>query len=201
MVRISRNNLSFELIAELERISTIGDVIGSVDTYAHLPQKNNKFVDENNLPLPGLNLVSTVTQIMPHDLIVVNDASEQTDGENLNAIYEAGTTKTAGDDIVWTFLYSIHVPTPPEVHVPIRTKGLAADFTMDMYTATVKPEVTGTCYTAATNNRLSVEVYINGLNEPNWTIQNVSGKYVLTLTGYPYTGWTSDDSLEVYAWV
>jgi hypothetical protein len=184
MVRISRNNLSEALKGELDRLSTIGDVIGGVDFYGNMPANNL------NISGGGLSLLPSVSQIKKHDLIIVADATE--DSHGLNAIYEADTAETAGDDVAWVFVYNMETP---QVYVPVRTSVLTSNVPAVVGT----PPVLSTTVKAAWDaNPASVEVLINGLSETGFTIDS-SRK--LQLTGYTVDGWTSADTVEVFAWL
>jgi hypothetical protein len=184
MVKVSRNNLSPALQAELDRLATLGDLIGGCDTFEHLPTTNDVISGA------GLTFIASLTEIDDHDLVMVADASG--DSHGINAIYEASTTTTGGAAVTWTFVYNMNVPV---VNVPVRTSVLSSDIATAVATP---PAVAVAVKNAWTANPLSVEVYVNGLNEPDFTIDTNSK---LQLTGYTADGWTIDDSLEVYAWL
>ena len=184
MVRISRNNLSAALKGELDRLSTIGDVIGGVDVYDHLPATNTAVSGT------GVSLLPSVTRIKAHDLVIVSDATDDSNG--LNAIYEADTTATAGAGVTWTFIYNMETP---QVHVPVRTGVLTSNVPAVVGT----PPALSTAVKAAWDaNPASVEVLINGLSETGFTL---SSDRQLQLTGYTADGWTAEDTVEVFAWL
>jgi hypothetical protein len=58
------------------------------------------------------------------------------------------------------------------------------------------PVVSDACYAAYTESPSLVEVYVNGLLETGFTIDTTAK--TLTLTGYTDTGWTADDTVEVF---
>jgi hypothetical protein len=181
MVRISRNNLSNELKTELDRLSTIGDLVGGVDTYEHLPTENDEFTGT------GVSLISSLTQIKAHDLVIVSDATG--DGKGRNAVYEADTSNTEGDGVTWSFVMNMIVP------LPKRTTVLST--TVPAVVGSTPPTVTDEVKTSWTNDPQSVEVFVNGLYEPAFTINN---NKKLVLTNYPTTGWTDNDIVEVFIW-
>ena len=184
MVLISRNNLSQALKDELDRLSAIGDLIGGVDTYGHLPAVNT------GVSGTGLSLLPGVTQIKAHDLVIVSDASG--DGHGINAIYEADTTETAGAAVTWVFVYNMETP---QVHVPLRTSVLSSNVPAVVGTPPVLSEEVKAAWDA---NPASVEVLVNGLGETGFTLD---GGRKLQLTGYTADGWTADDTVEVFAWL
>ena len=184
MVRISRNNLSAALKTELDRLSTIGDVIGGVDAYDHLPATNTAVSGT------GVSLLPSVTRIKEHDLVIVADASG--DSHGLNAIYEADTTGTAGANVTWVFIYNMETP---QVHVPVRTSVLTSNVPAVVGTPPALSEAVKAAWDA---NPASVEVLINGLGETGFTVDS---NRKLQLTGYTADGWTAEDTVEVVAWL
>jgi len=61
------------------------------------------------------------------------------------------------------------------------------------------PLLSQTVADAYANNSLSVEVYINGLRETAFSINQTT--CVFQLNGYNPPGWTADDIVEVIAWI
>jgi len=61
------------------------------------------------------------------------------------------------------------------------------------------PVLSQTVADAYVNNSLSVEVYINGLRETAFSINQQT--CVFQLIGYNPPGWTADDIVEVIAWI
>jgi hypothetical protein len=120
--------------------------------------------------------------------VVVDDASA--DSHGTNAMYEATTTKTAGAAVTWAYLAKFATP------------GGAAQKTRKLYLATnvsavisSAPVVSDAVYAAYTENAAMVEVYVNGMQEKDFTI-NSSKEF--SLTGYTADGWTSADAVDIY---
>jgi hypothetical protein len=180
MVRISKNNLSLELQRELDRLSTIGDLIGGVNTFENLPATNTGVTGS------GLSIIPTVTKIKTHDLIIVTDA--RGDNKGSNAIFEAVTTGGDGDAVTWTFVMNMSIPTLKRVLVSSSNVPDVLDGEV-----TVGEDVKNIYDTD--EDRL--ELYVNGLFESGFTIDDNN---TLELTGYTTTGWTADDTVKFYAW-
>jgi hypothetical protein len=181
MVRISRNNLSEELKTELNRLGSIGDLIGGCAAYANLPTTNTDVTGN------GLTIIGTTTQIKSHDLIIVSDATGANKGRN--AIFEAATSDTAGGAVTWTYVMNMVVP------IPIRNNVLKSNVVTVLGSG--NPALTTGTYSIWNANRAMVEVYINGLSETGFTITTAEK---LQLTGYTASGWTTSDVVEVFAW-
>ena len=169
---------------EGETVSAIGDLIGGVDTYGHLPAVNT------GVSGAGLSLLPSVKQIRAFDLVVVSDASG--DGHGINAVYEADTASMAGDGVTWVFLYNTATP---KIQVQARTGVLSSSV---REVAGDPPALSEEVKAAWDANPASVEVRINGLGETGFTID---GGRKLQLTGYTADGWTADDTVEVFAWL
>jgi hypothetical protein len=179
MVRISKNNLSIPLQNELKRLSTIGDLIGGVDTFSHLPTENDDFGE-------GASIIASVTKIKSHDLVIVSDATE--DSRGLNAIYEASTSETEGDDVTWSYVMNMVVPIPKRVASLSTTVQNVLDGNV-----TVDDDVKNIW----DSDPQAVEVFVNGLYETGFTFDS-SKK--LVLTNYPTEGWTNADTVEIFIW-
>jgi hypothetical protein len=179
MVRISKNNLSVELQNELKRLSTIGDLIGGVDTFSNLPTENDEFGE-------GASIIASVTKIKSHDLVIVSDATA--DGHGLNAIYEASTSETEGDEVSWTYVMNMEVPLPKRVASLSTTVQNALDGSV---------AVDGDVKAIWDADPQAVEVFVNGLYETGFTFDS-SNK--LVLTNYPAEGWTEADTVEIFVW-
>jgi hypothetical protein len=175
MVKINKNFMPSAWTDELERLGSIGDLIGGIDTFAGLPTVNNA-------GFSGL----VKTQIEAHDLLVVRDASADNHGKN--ALYEASTTATAGDALSWTFLvnFDLTFPAPKEWRT---------DITTDVPTAIATPQTVGdAAYAAYMENPLNVQVYVGPVREFDFAIDS-SKK--LTLSNYTADGWTAEDTVRV----
>jgi hypothetical protein len=182
MIRISRNNLSPELQIELSRLSTIGDLIGGAATFADLPTENDDFLGA------GLSIIDDVTQIKSHDLIIVSDALA--DGHGRNAIYEASTADATGEDVTWSYVMNMVVPIPKRTSVLSTNVPAVIGGTADVIADDV--------YAIWNSDHKTVEVFVNGLYETGFTIDETTKK--LSLTGYPTDGWTAADVVEVFVW-
>jgi hypothetical protein len=183
MIRLSKNNLSDELKNELNRLSTIGDLIGGVDKYENLPTTNT------DISGTGISIIGTVSKIKSHDIIIVSDATSVNKGRN--AMYEAAS---ASDEdaaaLTWTFVMNMIVPLPKR-HLALTTNVPA------IMGSSGTPTVTNEVKTIWTNDHLDVEVYVNGLHEAGFEINSDNE---IVLIGYPSTGWTGADTVEVYYW-
>jgi hypothetical protein len=182
MIRISRNNLSPELKAELSRLSRIGDLIGGASTFADLPTENDALTGA------GLSIIDEVIQIKSHDIIVVADALA--DGHGRNAIYEASTTTTAGDAVTWAYVTNMEFPIPKRTLVLSTNVPAVIGGTVDVIADDV--------YAIWNSDHKAVEVFVNGLYETGFIIDENTKK--LSLTGYPTDGWTAEDIVEVFVW-
>jgi hypothetical protein len=180
MVHISKNNLSPELRNELERLSKIGDLIGGVDIYDHLPTVNDDFGT-------GTSIIADVTQIKSHDLVIVSDATSVSKGKN--AVFEAATTAEEGAAVTWSFVMNMIVPLPKRVSVLVTDVPTVTGGNPPVLSSEIKSIWSG--------DPQAVEVFVNGLYESGFSI---NGDSELILTGYPTNGWTSQDIVEVFVW-
>jgi hypothetical protein len=164
------------ILDELSRLGSIGDLIGSVAAFSNLPSVNNA-------GLTGL----VTSQIQSYDLILVQDASADSHGNN--ALYEATTTTQAGAAVTWVFLMNFDITIPAQ-----KTRQFSATTDVPTVVGETGYTVSDDVNTAYTTDPDMVEVYVNGIIEPGFTISSKK----LALTGYPTTGWTSDDKVDIY---